>query len=62
MGGTPGNEYNSLVEGKVGAAAQGPAFSPSTKDEEEPGAEGGGAADETCGANGVAPASDAAMA
>jgi hypothetical protein len=61
MAGTPGKEYISAAGGICGAAAQGPPLPPSSEDTEA-GIASGGAAAEPCGASGVAPASEAAIA
>jgi hypothetical protein len=61
MAGTAGKEYISVLGASCGADAQGP-FSPSGKADDEPGMADGGAPVVICGANGVAPASEAAIA
>jgi hypothetical protein len=62
MAGTAGKEYISVLGASCGAVDHGSAFSPSGKAEDEPGIAGGGAPLVICGANEVAPASDAAIA
>jgi hypothetical protein len=57
----PGKEYISAAGGISGAAAQGPPFPPSTEDEEA-GIAGGAAALGICGASGISPANEAAIA